>query len=806
MAVLLAWLTLWVIGDGTARAADPVPSDTAALEEIEDPRRLARMAEAALAAGDRAEAKALFERMFARMEVTAYLEYRTELRDALVLERMGDTAGASAAYRASIATDPLRVVQVLRILSQHPDRETLVAEVYAHVRALVETARAGGEATIYVTSKGEARTLEVLTLDQVVANARKGEPSRYCYVEDLDLTKIAGELPALIHLERCVVGRIWGPSLAIDKLVFKGFVLGDTNLGKTFEGEKNKSRTLQPSTFRDLVFRDAVFLGNANFAAIEVDPGRAYFPMAVFEGEADFKGAELRGVTEFRFASFGRGANFRFMRMYQPVYFGGTRYRADTIFANVYSDRDVYFNEATFEGTASFDSCEFQRGATFENSEFRGNATFGTTVVAGNLNLSRVDFQGTVNVKEVQLGSLDALGTHFRQDAWFMDAAIAGRARFSLDEVTRHDVREDLAGLLHLYRIYQGDEDADAPITTRSSYGVETLEDLNTVIDGNISFANTVFGGFTVFEGVTFGQPGASTVASFFNTQFLGETHFEHTTFHGRADFTTIFGKEVAFNNARFHRSLVLDDAAIDGRVTLTDATFGEGADLSFYGSQIATFQIDPEQIASETEPHRLFYERCARGTIDRQDIRIERIARGAELSDAALRAACYDFAIDEFVALKDSYGDRAMTNAEDDAYWWARHHDAIRALKFGTLFERIDALVVRLLLFELCFGWGVRLINLAFAAAVITVVYAVLYRVFCPDTVLQYNGGDVAIRDVPWSGLCYVSLQAMIAVNTGWDFGYDDNRFRVLNVSQTVIGFILLTFFVGAYTRMILA
>lgn len=84
--------------------------------------------------------------------------------------------------------------------------------------------------------------------------------------------------------------------------------------------------------------------------------------------------------------------------------------------------------------------------------------------------------------------------------------------------------------------------------------------------------------------------------------------------------------------------------------------------------------------------------------------------------------------------------------------------------------------------------------------------MYAVLYRLVCPDTVLQYDGENVKIRDVPWFGLCYVSLQALIAVNTGWNFGDDDHRFRVLNVSETVIGFIVLTFFVGAYTRMILA
>ena len=70
----------------------------------------------------------------------------------------------------------------------------------------------------------------------------------------------------------------------------------------------------------------------------------------------------------------------------------------------------------------------------------------------------------------------------------------------------------------------------------------------------------------------------------------------------------------------------------------------------------------------------------------------------------------------------------------------------------------------------------------------------------------LAYDGRDVPVRDVPFLGLCFVSLQSLIAINTGWDFGDDDHTFRWLNTIETLIGFIILTFFVGAYTRMILA
>ena len=411
-----------------------------------------------------------------------------------------------------------------------------------------------------------------------------------------------------------------------------------------------------------------------------------------------------------------------------------------------------------------------------------------------------------MSVKDVKMGSLDAMGAQFHEDAVFMDAHIEGRTRFSLDEVTRHSTQEHIDALLPLYRSYQGDEDNDEPITRKSSYGVVTIDDLTARIDKNISFANTVFGGYTVYEGVTFGQEGESSVANFFNAQFLGETHFERTLWHAKADFTTIFGNEVAFNQAHFQRSLVLDDAAVSGRVTLTDATFADAADLSMYGAEITSYQIDPDQVTGVKEPHRLFYERCARGHFDRSDVRFARITGVSDMSDAELRQTCYVMAVDELVTLKASYGDRAMTTAEDDAYWWSRHHAAVAQLRYGSAFEKFSALVGQLLIFELCFGWGVRLGNLGIALIVVTVLYAGAYRIFCADSVLSYDGDEFAIRDISFVGLCVVSLQSLIAINTGWDLGADNHRFRFINTSETLVGFIILTFFVGAYTRMILA
>jgi len=111
----------------------------------------------------------------------------------------------------------------------------------------------------------------------------------------------------------------------------------------------------------------------------------------------------------------------------------------------------------------------------------------------------------------------------------------------------------------------------------------------------------------------------------------------------------------VAFNNARFERSLILDDANVTGRVNLNGAAFGPDADLSFYAAEMRSFQVGPAQIDTEDGWHRLFYERCAWQGPDRNDVRVERMLRTEPLDDEQLRALCFDFLIDEFIALMEA-------------------------------------------------------------------------------------------------------------------------------------------------------
>ncbi|MDP2317377.1 MAG: hypothetical protein Q8P41_31120 [Pseudomonadota bacterium] len=783
-------------------------------ETVSDPRALERAGDVYRERGDLVLARALYEKAVGANELTVYLRYSADLREALVLEHLGELDAAEARYRTAADKDILYTVLVLRIASHHPKRDALVEELVGRVRAMGEAVKNGAkDQVIYVTKKGEPRYLEhvenedVLPRLRAVAAGDESKKLRYCYIDELDLTGVdPATLPHRMQFGQCVIGKVRIPDLDVGQLVISGFVLGDFDVGKTWEGAVNQSKAFPGSRFEEITTRETVFLGRANFQDITISGRKAAFPLSVFEGVADFRGARFGAPADFRFSVFGEGANFKRARVEKMAYFGSARFRKATTFTGLFAEREVYFNSVRFEGPVHFDGCEWRRLATFEDGRFDGPVTWSATRVGGRLNLSRSVFADSLDMKEVFLGGMDLIGADLQGDARFVDARFDGKVRFSLDDVTRARYLDDASPLLSLYRDYQGDEDAEDPLATGASYGVEHVDDLIAKVQGNLSFANSVFGGFVIFERVAFGLPGKDTTAEFYNTQFGGETHFERTTWHSSADFTTIYAQEVALNEATFHRTLVLDDANVPGRVTLTDARFTGGATLSFYGAEIGTFQVDRAQVEGEGDGERLYYEGCAGGDGPLPpDLRLLRDYRGAPPPDDEIRAVCHARAIDEFVSLKQSFGDRAMTGDEDWAYWWIKHHETTFGARYGGLLDKV-AWPVRFLLFELAFGWGVRLGNLGVTALIVCLAFMVIYKAFCADTVMSYNGDNVAIRDIPWIGMFYISLQSLGAFNTGWDFGESDPRFRYLNTAHTFMGVIIMTFFVGAYTRMILA
>ncbi|MFN7144939.1 MAG: hypothetical protein ACK4YP_14275, partial [Myxococcota bacterium] len=175
-----------------------------------------------------------------------------------------------------------------------------MAEQIARVRAMAEAVRNGAkDQVVYVTKKGEPRFLEHVKDEDVLARLRAVEAGddtkrlRYCYIDTLDLTGVdPATLPKRLQFSQCLIGRVRMPDLDVGQLVISGFVLGDFDVGKTWEGEVNKSKTTPGSRFVDLTTRETVFLGRANFQDVTVSGRKASFPLTVFEGDADFD-AEL---------------------------------------------------------------------------------------------------------------------------------------------------------------------------------------------------------------------------------------------------------------------------------------------------------------------------------------------------------------------------------------------------------------------------------------------------------------------------------------------------------------------------------
>ncbi len=805
-------------------AAEPTPSarpvriqSEADARDVSDPRALRRAAAFHLAQGHADLARTLYGLATDRDELAVYLSYGKTVREALVLEQIGDFDGAEKKWHENADKDIFYTIESLRIASIDPGRDALVTELVGRVRAMAARAKAGDKnVTIYVTSKGEPRNLEyvpdedVLPRLQAYAAGDDSKKLRYCYIDKVDLTGVdPTTLPHRLQFRQCIIGEVKIPDLDIGQLAISGVVLGDFDVGKSWQGEVNKSATLPGSRFSELTTRDTIFLGRANFQDVKITGRKAAFPLTVFEGGADFRGAVIPAAADFRFSVFGENANFKRARFEHIGYFGSARFRKETTFTGLYSERELYFNSARFEGPVHFDDCEWQRAASFEDADFEGPVSFTATKVRGRVNMSRAVFASDLDMKEVAFGGMDFLGADLRGDARFTDAKFDGKVRFSLDDVTRARYLNDLDPLLPLYRDYQGDEDTEEPLTTRSSYGVEHVDDLVAKVRGNLTFANSVFSGFLIFDRVTFGTEGKDSLAEFYNTQFGGETHFERTNWYSAADFTTIYGNELALNEATFHRTLVLDDANVPGRITMTDAQFVGDATLSFYGAQIGTFQVARSQVEDgDGGEHRLWYQRCAYGLITHpeDDLRIRRQFLGAPPPAADdVRAMCYDRVQDEYVSLKQSFGDRSMSTDEDWAYWWFKHVETLSMLHYGGA-SGVVGFPVRYFLFELGFGWGVRLWNLAATAFLVCVVYVFIYQRWCPETMMNYNGTDVEYRDIPWWGKFFISLQSLGSFNTGWNFGQASIRFRYLNTLHTFIGLIILTFFVGAYTRMILA
>ena len=79
----------------------------------------------------------------------------------------------------------------------------------------------------------------------------------------------------------------------------------------------------------------------------------------------------------------------------------------------------------------------------------------------------------------------------------------------------------------------------------------------------------------------------------------------------------TISANEISFNGARFGATWMLDDANVRGRLSLTEAHFGNNASISTHGLTFRPLALSSSQLvkdpdhAWQSEGFRLFYLQC---------------------------------------------------------------------------------------------------------------------------------------------------------------------------------------------------
>ncbi len=813
--------------DVPERPGDPVIKSAEDIPGVEDPMVLRAMGDHWFENGNVELADKVYAAAIDRNEANLYSRLSGEpWADALVLEWKADFDGAEKLWRKSFASDPQYTAYFLAHFSEHPKRSQLLADIESHVRELASQSAAGGQALIYVTRKGAKRFLQHMPAEEAIKAFERGERLRYVYIDKLDLS--GRTWPKRVGCQRCVVGTLHGFDASFEEQFdFNGFILDELHMGKRWKGEINKSAFIPGARFKRIYLDHAVMFGPANLESIVVTGRVANLPFATFLGDTNFRNANIQGTAELRFIHFEKQASFKGTRFDGSVYMAYGSFGGLDMSRSQSTKAPVHLASIKVRGDLLIEEAKFHHGINFENARFDGDVTIRRTAVKAPTNFSRAKAQGNFLFSRNEIEDLIAYGLEVMKDTTFEDNVVNGRSAFALDALTYRVHLADPSPLHKRYKLYQGDDDAEEDLTRRSQYGVMHVRDFISRFHGTTSFANSYFNELVSFERVRFGTNPEDTV-SFYNTQFGGEAHFERAEFMGMADFRTIGGRELSFNHAQFHRDWMLDDANVPGRLATTDTKMLGDAALSLAGADIRSFGVDFGQLLRDVDDvwpvdrHRLFYEHCVE-SIRRDPSSVTKFLDDPRLRDAKWddqglyrvtdpakvqsrgRELCINRAVDEFTRLRYSFDGRSMSDEADWAYWHLKHYINHRRYAGGGWPEKLSAVTERVL-FEKAFGWGVLLENLMATSIVVIMIFAVLLRLFCGEMEVQWDEVPTRYKDLPLVALIIISMHGFMG-----GFGNAEalvtnstTPYKLLFTAEIVVGIIVITFFIGAYTRQV--
>ena len=443
-----------------------------------------------------------------------------------------------------------------------------------------------------------------------------------------------------------------------------------------------------------------------------------------------------------------------------PLIFVGCQF-SDIQLEQLQCARELVFIDCEFAGNVRFLDCQFAHSIWFPNCRFNQHFSLRGSHVRGNVHLEGADFSG--------LGGISMRGLHANN--LYLDLGVTGGNDLVwLNEMT-------IVGAVSIGGQFHGDiqllqcQDSDTPLCTTATIGNLIIgKELYQAENANRTHINgrLIIQGLTIQGAIVAEHLQLNALCMHDNT--LAEVHLLHCDVSKDIEFIgnqQTAAKNITLRDCSVGRHLKLDRNDIVGTLDLTgtavsevsyleDNNFAQSTKLKLKRFTSARVLISPVSALHGNSRWRLFAPR----------------AFGLLTADNNKELA------EQYCTLKHWLADAGQLDYEDAAFFHMR--------------EKSQSNWLRRFFFGGIFGWGVQLRNILWSSVVFMLAFAAVYW-----WLIDGLSPTKAIA---------LSAQSFISSFFGaWHNYPPDGYVATLVTTQSFIGILLVTIFIGAYIRKLL-
>ena len=162
---------------------------------------------------------------------------------------------------------------------------------------------------------------------------------------------------------------------------------------------------------------------------------------------------------------------------------------------------------------------------------------------------------------------------------------------------------------------------------------------------------------------------------------------------------------------------------------------------------------------------------------------------------------------MNQYLILRHIYAENGEHGNEDKAYYKWMHYKTLLRMSSRKRFAK-PLSILKLLLFETIFGWGValwRIVISTFATVFLfSGIYWFLFEV-SSNFKMQWDGAHMPAGTIGYPKILLFSLQTTFGAFTGDWAPFGDIGIKLLMTVNAVLGVLFVTFLIGAYGRKML-